>query len=315
MPRTGPESQRDTDRRSPAAGVHANLKSAPVFALVILLVAADSVAERFLNQQLPPYWLAGTRFASAGLLYAALVAVLHLRWPRGRDLVAAVLFGLLQFALGYALLYYALQTLPASLASMVLASVPLFTLLLASAGGQERIRLRSVLGALIALAGIALLVGTHASGPVGLPQVLAVLGTALCFSLAAVILKSAPPPVPASTNAVGMLIGAPILLGLAWITGETANGFASLLPTTSTAWWAQIYLILPGTLGVYSLMLFLLRRWPASTVSYQSVLIPLVATLLSVWLLGEAITGSFFAGAALVLAGVYLGALYRRRPE
>ncbi|MHB1319267.1 MAG: DMT family transporter, partial [Anaerolineae bacterium] len=205
--------------------------------------------------------------------------------------------------------------IPASLASMVLSSVPLFTLLLAAAARQEAFRVRGLIGALIALSGIAVLVGGRVRGDIPLPSVLAILATAICFSLGAVLLKSAPQGSPLSMSAISMLVGAPVLLALAAFSGETAGGLQALLPADPTLWWAQVYLVIPGTLGVYALMFHLLRLWPASTVSYQSVLIPPVTTLLSIWLLEEPVTSSLFSGGALVLLGVYVGALARGRPR
>ena len=57
----------------------------------------------------------------------------------------------------------------------------------------------------------------------------------------------------------------------------------------------------------------LLARWPASRAAYVFVVLPLVTVALSAWLDDEPITPWLLLGGALVLAGVYLGAL--RRPE
>ena len=55
--------------------------------------------------------------------------------------------------------------------------------------------------------------------------------------------------------------------------------------------------------------MFVLNRWTASAVSYEGVLIPVVAILLATWLQDERITWTFGVGAVLVLIGVYVGAL------
>lgn len=288
-------------------------RSFPAFAALILTISIAAIIERALNQQLPPFWLAGTRFSLAGVLSAALVAIRRLSLPRRRALGVALIFGALQFGLGYALLYWGLQALPASLSSMILASVPLFTLLAAVIGGQEKLKVRGLVGAVIALGGIAVLIGGQTGGEIPLPNMLAVVGTAICFSIGGVLLKSAPPAPSASMSAVSMLIGAPLLLAMSFITGEMSGGLSALLPADPALWLGQAYLVLAASMGVYFLMLYLLRRWPASTVSYQSVLIPPVTTLLSIWLLREPVTGNLFAGGALILLGVYIGALAKGR--
>ena len=64
---------------------------------------------------------------------------------------------------------------------------------------------------------------------------------------------------------------------------------------------------------VFTLYVFVMRRWTASAVSNEGVLIPLVAIVLAWWLQDERITWAFAAGSILVLIGVYVGAL--RRPS
>jgi drug/metabolite transporter (DMT)-like permease len=62
-------------------------------------------------------------------------------------------------------------------------------------------------------------------------------------------------------------------------------------------------------MGVFALLLFNLKRWTASAVSYQSVLSLFVAIALSAWLLDDPVSGWHFLDGALVVAGVNFGAL------
>lgn len=116
-------------------------------------------------------------------------------------------------------------------------------------------------------------------------------------------------------NAVGMLVGAAILLTLSVVTGETTHGLAALMPAEASVWWVQAYLVVGGSLGVFGTFLYLLKRWKASTVSYQTVLSPPATILLSVLLLGEPFSGNLALGGALILLGVYVGALARARRQ
>jgi drug/metabolite transporter (DMT)-like permease len=281
------------------------------FAALVVLIGGNTVAVRLVSRQLPLFWGAGTRFAIAGFIFAGIVAVRRLPLPRGRVLAAALAFGMLQFGLGLALGYWAMQRVPAGLTSLILALVPLFTLLTAAAARQERLSVRGLIGALIAVAGIGLLFGTR-SGQVPPLRLLAAVGMALSIGLTGVLLRAYPQVPGASMNAVGMLVGSAILLVMSVVTGETSGGLA-LLPAEPTIWWAQAYLILPGSVGVFALFLHLLRRWKASTVSYQTVLSPVVTILLSVWLLSESLTSNLALGGALILLGVYVGALAHER--
>jgi len=95
-----------------------------------------------------------------------------------------------------------------------------------------------------------------------------------------------------------------ILLTLSRATGEPI-----LVPELPATWPAQLYLVVPGSVGVFALLLFVLGRWTATAVSYQTVLSPIVSIALAAWLLGEPVTQGLFLGGALVLTGVYVGAL------
>lgn len=83
--------------------------------------------------------------------------MLRLAFPRGRALTGAVLFGLFNFGGSFALIYYGLVRVHAGLGQIILALVPLATLLLAVLWRQERVRAAAVVGTLLALAGVALI--------------------------------------------------------------------------------------------------------------------------------------------------------------
>ena len=272
--------------------------------VLVFLASTNVIAVKFTNQELPPFWGAGTRFAFATTLFYGVVLFQRLEFPRGRALVGAILFGILQFGLGFALAYWALLEVPASLASVFLATLPLFTLLFAFIARLESIRMRGVLGSLLAIAGTAIIFGTGTGKVIPPLYLLAAFGAVVCFSLAPVVVKLHPQIHPAVMNTVGMFTGTLILLGLSFFYDESA-----VIPNKMETWIAQIYLITLGSVEVFGLILFLLKRWTASGVSYQTVLTPIVTISLSAWLLGESLTSGLFAGCLFVIAGVYIGAL------
>jgi drug/metabolite transporter (DMT)-like permease len=109
---------------------------------------------------------------------------------------------------------------------------------------------------------------------------------------------------PIATNAIGMLVGAAIVLALSFAVGE-----AHELPHTGTTWIVLAYLCVVGSVGLFGLFLTMLRRWTASASSYALVVMPLVAVALGGALRGETITPIFLVGGVLVAVGVYVGAL------
>jgi len=277
------------------------------FVATAVLAGGNAVGIRFSNRELDPLWGATLRFSLAAVVLLALMAALRLSLPRGRALAGAVLFGALNFGAAFALAYVALVRLHAGFAQALLSLVPLLALLLAAAWRQEKLTPAAVSGALLALAGVAVMSGEVLSGPVPLPYLLAAVGSAFCLAQAAVLVRGFPPVHPITMNAVGMAVGGALLL-----IGSAIAGDHWTLPQRSQTWLAVGYLVLGGSVGVFVLYLVVLRYWSASRASYVMVLIPFVTVLLSAWLDNEPIGTALLLGAPLILVGVYVGALRRR---
>jgi drug/metabolite transporter (DMT)-like permease len=274
------------------------------FAVSSVLAGGNAVGIRFSNRELDPLWGAGVRFALAAAVLLAVMAALRLGLPRGRALVGAVLFGLLNFGGAFALAYYALVELHAGFGQIVLALVPLATLLLAVVWRQERLRGTAIAGVLLAAAGIALMSRAPLRESVPIVSVLAALGSALLFAQAAVLVRRFPAVHPVTINAVGMASGAALL-----VAGSVLVGESLAVPRSGETWLAIGYLVVVGSVVVFLLYVFVLRYWPASRATYTFVLIPFVTVLLSTWLDDEPLGAGLVLGGLLVVAGVYFGAL------
>ena len=269
-----------------------------------LLAGANAVGVRVSNRELEPLWGAGLRFALAAALLGAVMAIFELALPRRRALTGVLLYGSLMFGGAFALAYYALVRIHAGLGQTLLALVPLATLLLAAAHRQERLRLVSVAGTFLSIAGIGVISGF--SGPESVPSLslLAALGAVLCFSEATVLVRRFPPVHPITMNAVGMATGAVILLVLSLIASEEIA-----VPQRGATWLAVGYMVVLGSGPVFVLYLVVVRLWSASRAAYTFVVIPIVTVALSAWLDDEPVGAGLLLGGPIVLAGVYIGAL------
>jgi len=273
-----------------------------------ILAGGNGVGVRFSNRELEPFWGAGFRFALAAALLLAVMAVFRLSIPRGEALVGAIVFGALNFGGAFALAYYALVRIHAGFGQLLLALVPLATLLLAVLQRQERLRVAALAGALVALAGIAIMSREALRGTVPLLSVLAAVGSALCFAQAAVVVRRFPPVHPVTLNALGMAVGALLLVVTSIAAGEQIE-----LPDRTATWLAIAYLVVAGSALVFVLYLVVLRYWEASRAAYTFVVVPVVTLILSAWLDDEPIGVGLLLGGSLVLTGVYVGALRRSR--
>ncbi len=274
------------------------------FALLSLLTGLNVVAVRFSNFELPPFWGAGLRFAAATGIFLILALVLRAQVPTGRAVAGAVLFGLLVVGAFFAFVYWALVTVTAGLASVVLSLVPLATIILAVTVGLERLRWQALAGALAAVGGIAILFYGQLSLDVPLAPLLALVGGVLSFAGANIVAKRLPRIDPYWMNTIGLGAGAVVLLLLSRAADE-----AWRLPVSSTTWIALVYLVGLGSVLFFVLFLFVVRRWTASGVSYQFVIMPVVAIVAGGLLANEPITALLVFGAVVTISGVYFGAL------
>jgi drug/metabolite transporter (DMT)-like permease len=269
-----------------------------------MLAGGNAVGVRVSNRELDPLWGAGLRFLLAACLLGAVTAVMRLTLPRGRALLGVLLYGALIFGGAFSFAYYALVRIHAGLGQTLLALVPLATLLLAVLQRQERLRLAAVLGTLISVAGIGVISGVSGSESVPLLSLLASLGAVLCFAQGTVLVRHFPPVHPLTTNAIGMTIGAGILLVLSLVLNESI-----VLPERGATWLAIAYMVVLGSGPVFVLYVVVVRLWSASRAAYTFVLIPVVTVLLSAWIDDEPIGAGLVLGGPLVLTGVYVGAL------
>ncbi|MGH2489713.1 MAG: DMT family transporter, partial [Candidatus Limnocylindria bacterium] len=226
------------------------------FGALVLFGGGNAIAVKATVAELAPFWGAALRFILAGLLMSAIVVVVRRPFPRGRSLTGAVLYGVVGLAASFAFVYPALRDTPAGTAMVLLSLMPLMTFGLAIAQRQERFHAQGVAGALIALAGVAVVFADQLSAAVPLPSlILILLGTA-AVAEGGVIVKFIPHSDPFSTNAVAMLVAAVILLGLALAAGEPL-----VLPAQGATWAGVGYLVVIGSVVLFSLYLFTLERW------------------------------------------------------
>ena len=280
------------------------------FLAMVVCIGGNVIAIKYIARagDLDPLWAAASRFLVASAIFAIAAVSLRAPMPRGRALVGAFLYGVLSIGAFFGFVYWGLQGAPAGMAGVFLATSPLLTFLLALLHGQERFRWESVIGGAIVIVGTAVVFSAGVDRGVPVSSLLAILAASVCAAEGAVVVKGFPPVHAATRNAIGMAVGAMMLLVLMPLFAESFG-----LPVEDSTWLAQAYLILFGSIAVFGLYLFVLGRWTASAASYEFVLAPVVGVVLAAWLLDEPVTPTFAAGAALVLVGVYLGAIRSAR--
>jgi len=281
-------------------------KTYAAFVLTMLIGGANFIAVSLSNRELPPIFGATLRFALATFLFFVIARAWRIPLARGRDAVGAVIYGLLNVGAAYALLYYALVGLNAGTVAVIVASVPLFTLAIAVLFGQERLSFNRVAGGILAITGIMILRGF--GGDFVLSYfVAAVLGT-VAIAASSVVAKAYPNVHPINMNAIGTAAGTLLLAISSLVFGEQW-----VLPHENTTWIAVGWLVIAGSVGLFQLFLFVIKRWTASATVYALTGMPVIATGLGIIILDQPVTMEVLAGGALVIAAVYVGAIARQR--
>lgn len=293
----------------PASDGRPDRATLTLFALLVLMGGANVVAIRVINLELAPFWGAGLRLSVAAALMFAIVALRKYPLPRGRALVGMTWFIILNFA-SISLFSWGTVRVPAGLASVILAAAPLVTFGLAVTHRQEGFRWRGLVGATLALAGMAFVLAGPMSGSVSPVSLLAVAGSVLASAESAIVLKGLPHTHPAPTAAIAIAAAAALALGLSLATGEHLAR-----PEATRTWLALGYMVLLGAPVLFVLYIAVLRRWTAPAVSYQSVLTPPIVIALGALVADEKITSGLLLGGPLVLLGVYVGALSHPRAQ
>ena len=215
--------------------------------------------------------------------------------------MGALLYGFLNFGVAFMFVYRALTEITAGTMMVILATVPLLTSILAVAERLERFSVRRTAGTITAVVGIAFVFGDSigSASPIAL---LAAVAGAAAMATAPVVVKKFPRVHAVVENALGMTVGGGVLLGLSFLFAEP-----QAMPTTAWTDFSLAYLIVLGSIGVFLLYVFVLRRMTATGASYIMLLAPLAAVGLGALLLGEPLRPIFLIGGVLVLAGVCIG--------
>jgi drug/metabolite transporter (DMT)-like permease len=288
-----------TSRRAPpgsGAGTAAGLTAVVIWGMA-------PVATRALVLQLAPLPLLVIRMGVAAVVLLPWCGPV-LRRPARRFVPRLIVAGLLGMV-GYNLpVTIGLQWVPASIAGLILASEPVWLLLLSAVFLGERVSGRCWAGAAVALAGVAVLAGPGVLASRGGARELAgmsliALGTLLfaAYTLMLRPVSRACGPVPAT--AASTVAGS---LPYAVFAGTVTSSQLSRLPAAA---WGELAFLAVGSIVVGMLAWnFAVARLPGPRASLLLYLEPLVSVTGAVALLGERLSAGLAAGGALILGGI-----------
>jgi O-acetylserine/cysteine efflux transporter len=256
----------------------------------------------------PPLLFSALRF-----FFAAVPAIFLLGGPRvpWRYVIAV---GLALGVAKFGLLFIAMDHgVPAGLASLVLQSQVIFSVLLAVLVLRERPRRTQVAGITIACAGMVLiLLDRGLAAPVGALALVIVAG--LCWAVANTVTRHAKPQDTLRFMVWASAVAVLPLLVLSLLTEGVGNDLDALRNISLTGIGALGYLAFVATLFGFGVWGYLLRQYDASTVAPFSLLVPVVG-MAAAWVLrGEAVGLQRAIAAVLIIGGMACTVIRRRTP-
>lgn len=251
----------------------------------------------------------------------ACVVLLAVLWWQGllnrlepRLALPFLAMGFLNNAVPFSLLFVGQTAIGAGLASILNATTPVFTVIVASLlVRQETLSLHRLAGVVLGVAGVAVMLSSSLSGLASDPvwAQLCCLGAAVSYACAATFARRFR-EVPAPVAATGQLIGSSLLmLPVALL---TAGNWSPAEPGLTT-WLNVLALGVLATALAYLIYFRLLSETGATNASLVTLLVPASALLFGWLILGENLGPVQFGGFAILLSGLVVldGRLLRKR--
>jgi drug/metabolite transporter (DMT)-like permease len=282
------------------------------FAALYAIWGSTFLGILFAIRSIPPLLMAGARFSFAGLL---MLLIARTQGPIKSSVAewrTAFIIGACLLFCGNGSVTVAEQWVPSGLASLLVATVPIYITLLAwLSGSSPRPRSVALIGLTGGFIGVGILVGPALFAPAGagsrhvaLGMLILLLGS-LVWSVGSLYSRharaSAPPFL---SSAQTMLCGGALMLVAAIFSGELRDFHPEKISALSLG--AFVYLVLIGAIVGYTAFIFLMRHCDAAKVSTYAYINPIVAVLLGALFAGETLTGRTALAGAIILGSVAL---------
>ena len=282
------------------------------FFAVYVIWGSTYLAIKYSIETLPPFLMAGTRFAVAGtILFFSARFTKDYERPTFEHWKTAAIVGIFLLLGGNGAVVIASKYIPSSMAALLVATEPLFVVMLSWLWlGNARPNWRVAAGLLIGFVGVYLLIAGKSStgGTTAYTEwfgYAAMILGALSWAVGSIYgLKGSTPRSSLLTSGMQMLAGSVSLFIVGLIRGEHMTFDAAAVSSNSI--FALFYLIVFGSLMGFTAYSWLLKNAQPAMVATYAYVNPVIAVILGWSIAGESLTAQMLIGAFVIVASVIL---------
>jgi len=288
------------------------------FGLVYVFWGSTYLGIRIAVEHIGPELMTGVRFPVAGIIMLAACALAGRRIAiSGREFLRQGIIGVLLLSVSNVTLAWAEQYIRSGLASLIVASIPVWFLVLDTwILRGERLSARGLVGLALGALGTLVLLWPKLVAPTGgrrmeLFASVCLIASSFVWAVGSVLSRRWQGGIDAFT-ATGwqMSIGGFLNLGIAFLLGEPAKA-----QWTMRGLGAIAYLVVFGSLVGYTAYIWLLKNVPTSKVGTYAYVNPVIAVFLGWYFLGERVDGYIAAGTAIIIVAVALATSAKVKPR
>ncbi|MCT8268034.1 DMT family transporter [Afifella sp. JA880] len=293
-----------TSSRAAPAEASLDLGSLTLLVLLSLLWGGSFLFMRVAGAEVPVFTLVLLRVGIAAAALWVVIIVSGRRLPsRGGIYLRALLMGFLNNAVPFSLITFATVEIGAGAASILNATTPIFTVLIAHVlTADEKMTTNKVTGVVLGFLGVAVMIGLPALRGLSADflAVLAMLAAATSYGFSAVVGKGFRATDPVVAAAMQLSTSTLLMVPVAFLIDRP---FATAMPGMA-AIFSILGLALLSTAFAYVLFFRILARAGGTNAMLVTLLVPVSAVTLGVVLLGESLSAGQFAGMAMIGAGL-----------
>lgn len=283
------------------------LKLIIAFACVYVIWGSTYLAIRIAIETIPPFLMAGARFVVAGAILLAFARLRGAAWPSARDWKVAAIVGALMLVGGNGGVVWAEQTVPSSLAALIVAAVPIVTVALEwlRKGGTRPGR-ATILGLVTGFAGVAILVNPFATDAARVDPVgaLALLAATVTWAAGSIYGKGRGTRNPVMGSGANMLMGGIGLLLAGLLVGEVPHLHLAAISGRSAV--ALVYLVLIGAVVGFTAFFYVMQNTTPARATTYAYVNPVVALILGWAILDEPLTPRILLATVVIISGVVM---------